>query len=759
MRRTWQVKEGAGSQELAASLGVSPLMAELLAARGITGAEEAGAFLRPQLSDLYPPELLKGMGAARQRLQLARSRGERVLIHGDYDADGISATALLLRFFKAWGLEAQYFLPHRMEDGYGLSSRGIIEAWEKGCTVMVTVDCGITGTTQAAEAMGLGMDVIITDHHLPGEHLPEALAIINPKQADCPYPEKELCGAGLAFKLVSSLLEEQDWAPYLQLAALGTVADLVPLVGENRILVRHGLRAINHNPLPGILALAKVAGCQDEVDAERIAFSLAPRLNAAGRMDRAEKAVELLISQDTQICQTLAEELNLQNSQRQQVEEKIFALARDQARVQIEAGRRVLTLYSQEWHQGVVGIVASRIVESFYRPTFVLCGGETLTGSARSIPGFNVYQALQGVAGLLQKYGGHVYAAGLSLARANLEHFAREVDAQALAAGIDDLLAPVLELDSCLTPEQISTALVEEINLLRPFGMGNPEPKFAIDGFRLEGFDLVGKNQNHLRLQLSAPGVALKGLGFGRTDLVHNIESGQSIQVAAALNLNTWQGRTEVQLLLEDVVSPAARKQWQQLEVLDRRRSREAHLYLKTLRQQPQIFYIDLSLLPPDTSLKPDFFPEKVYNQEVGNFCILEPGWNQAQFRQLVRGLPPGSTVILFGPREGIPDLELVRLREFYRRWQSQPGLLSLRQLTDFYPGGNPGLGFLSLVLGIMEEAGLATTLPGGWQLTPNPQRVELSRLPSWQRAGVLIEDYRSWLKKYCESPLEELLG
>jgi single-stranded-DNA-specific exonuclease len=700
------------------------------------------------------------MEAASQRLLMARSRGERVLIHGDYDADGITATALLLRFFQVWGLEAQYFLPHRMEDGYGLSSQGIRAAREMGCTLMVTVDCGITGISQAAEAMALGMDVVITDHHLPGEQLPEALAIINPKQEDCPYPEQELCGAGLAFKLVSSLLEEPDWEPYLQLAALGTVADLVPLVGENRILVRHGLRAINRNPLPGILALAKVAGCRDEVDAERIAFSLAPRLNAAGRMDRADKAVELLIAQDPVVCQALAEELNLQNSQRQQVEEKIFALARDQAREQTEAGRRVLTLYSQEWHQGVVGIVASRIVESFLRPTFVLCGqGETLTGSARSIPGFNIYQALQGVAGLLQKYGGHVYAAGLSLARANLEHFAREVDAQAQAAGIDQLLAPILELDALLTPEQISTALVEEINQLRPFGMGNPEPKFAIHGLRLECFDLLGKNQNHLRLQLSAPGITIKGVGFGRTDLIHTIESGQDIQVAAAINLNSWQGRTELQLLLEDVVSPAARKQWQQLEVLDRRRSREAHLYLKTLRQQPQTFYIDLSLLPSDTSIIPDFFPEKVYNQAVGNFCILEPGWNQTQFRELVSGLPPGSTVTLLGPREGIPDLELVRLREFYRRWQSQPGILSLSQLAELYPGGNPGLGFMSLVLGIMEEAVLLTALPGGWQLTPNPQRVELSQLPSWQRAGVLIEGYRSWLEKYCQSPLDELLG
>lgn len=766
--RIWRLKAPAAdlAGNLAQETGISFILARLLINRGINTPEQAGRFLSPGLDQLHPWQLLPDIQPALARLRQARERGEKVLIHGDYDADGITAAALLMRFFRSWGLAAQYYIPHRIEDGYGLSEAGVEAAVSAGCTLLLTVDCGTGDCRQVEMARSQGLDVIITDHHLPPDALPPALAVVNPRRRDSEYPNPGLAGVGVACRLAMALAPGFPQDCSLQLAAVGTVADMVPLTGENRVLVAAGLKALNSSPLPGLAALAKVAGCRlGEVDSTNIAFHLAPRLNAAGRIDSAKEAVELLLARELEPARALAGELQHKNSRRQDMEEAIMDQALPQAADQLQAGRRVLVLHHPQWHQGVLGIAASRIVQRYYRPVLMISGSGVLTGSARSVEGFDIYSALAGARRWLDRFGGHRGAAGLTLQEHNLERFSREIDRQARAMGVDRMLTPVLELDGVLKAGDVNKRAAEEIALLQPFGTGNPEPLFQVEGFRAGRVLLAGGNRRHLRLCLDGGGKKVWAIGFGLAHQVHNIGKGERVKLAANLQLNRWNGTVSPQLRISETRDTSAFKQ-DGLLIRDRRR--EANPWLEVLAAAGEAVWFancqHAVRLPGEGQrvygLRPDNFSPRVYNLKVGEYCLLEAPWSSEIFHQLIKGLPPGSILHLFDrkftlPQVAFPGRQL--LRRFYHYWQKSG--CSLGQLQQSLPPELAHPLTRERMLNILAEAGLARKAGEEWLLIKPGKKVDLTAVESWQRYRRQEQAYRAWAKRYREQPLKQLMA
>ena len=747
------------------------VLAALLLNRGVDSGQGALDFLVPDISRCHPWKLLPDIDKAIARLELARKRREKVFIHGDYDADGITAAALLVMAFEHWGLEASYYLPHRLEDGYGLSKAGIELAAEEGCTLLLTVDCGISNPAEVEYAESLGMDVIITDHHLPPPQLPKAVAVVNPKRADSCYPFPELAGVGVAWKLACALdLSPAVSAACLQLAALGTVADLVPLTGENRIIASLGLAEINANPLPGIAALAEVAGYQlGHLDSQDIAFGLAPRLNAVGRMDSAMPAAALLLERDAASAAQYAIMLNEDNRLRRQIEEDIFERALIQAEEQARLGRRLLVVHGRDWHAGVNGIVASKVLDRFYRPTIVLCGEGELTGSARSVPGCDIHAALSAVSGHLTSFGGHPGAAGLVMAEANLESLRAALEEYAVAADFDSLLQPVLSLEASLGPGDISMELVDTVALLRPFGFGNPEPVFAVEGFTAGALNLVGADKRHLRLRLDNPHKrgSIWGIGFGKAHLVHNIDTGAPVQLAGILHLNRWQGMTSVQLQFTDVHGPR-RQTLENREIIDRRG--QGQPWLTELASAPGTVFFANTLWSARRMLAgnlnrcqviilpPDKLREKVYNLRARQYCFLDPAWNNEQLRELIALLPRHCRLHFFSgavPEDVLqPNLHLLRL--FYKGWREQK---REQDLLSLLPADLAEPLLLERVLGIFAEAGLAGEGGEGWKLAPVRSSVDLTRTEAWKEYGAQLAAYREWLKGFSAQSINQLLA
>lgn len=747
------------------------ILATLLFHRGVDSGQTALDFLIPDISRLHPWQLLPDMDKAAARLELARRRREKILIHGDYDADGITATALLVMALENWGLEVCYYLPHRLEDGYGLSKAGIALGAEEGCTLLLTVDCGISHPEEVEYAKSLGMDVIITDHHLPPPQLPQALAVINPKRADSRYPFPELAGVGVAWKLASALEPDSALsAACLQLAALGTVADLVPLTGENRIIASLGLQAINASPLPGIAALAEAAGCQlGHLDSQDIAFGLAPRLNAGGRMDSAMPAAALLLERDRAAAAGYAQALDEANRRRRQIEEDIFGQALMQAEEQVRLGRRLLLVHGRDWHAGVIGIVASKVLERFYRPTIVLSGEEELTGSARSVPGFDIHAALSAVSGHLSSFGGHPGAAGLVMAESALEPLGSALENYATKVNLDSILQPVIDLEASLGPGDISMELVDTVTLLRPFGFGNPEPVFAVEGFAAGAVSLVGADKRHLRLRLDNPekGGSFWAIGFGKAHLVHNLDQGAPVQLAGILHLNRWQGMTSVQLQFSDLHGPK-RPLLAEREIIDRRGQGEP--WLTELAQAPGTVFIantqwsarrmlgDKLLRCRVIILPPDKCREKVYNLKAEEVCFLDPAWNFEQLKECISLLPPYCRLHFFGtgavPEDVLrPNLNL--LRRFYKLWRENKG----KDLLSLLPADLAEPLLLERVLGIFAEAGLAGISDEGWELAPVQGSVDLTQTESWREYGAQLSAYQEWLKGFSAQSINQLLA
>lgn len=562
MNKRWKLREkGTSAAAQAEHMPLHPLIAGILAARGIVSAEDVRSFLSPLLSEMLDPFLLRGMPAAIDRLLQARLNGETVCIYGDYDVDGITGTSLLVSFLRSTGFVCTYFIPNRFDDGYGLNAESIERIIELGAGLIVSVDCGITAVDEATLCRTRGIDLIIVDHHAPKEVIPDACAVLNPLQPGCGYPFKSLAGVGVAFNLLVALrsaLREAgaftgstapDLREWLGLVAMGTIADVVPLVGQNRIYAYHGLKQLSRSLKPGITALKRVAGITDDVTCGQVGFRIAPRLNAAGRMESAVPGVDLLLSDDPQESQLIATDLDSANAERQSIERRIF----DEAVAMIEsapaAERRSIVLASAEWHQGVVGIVASRLVERYHRPTILIALTEDGLGkgSGRSIPGFHLLDALASCSQHLERFGGHRYAAGVGIQGKNVVAFAASFEATAARLLTAADLVPTLEIDAEVDPGDVTRELALELKQLEPFGAGNPEPVLMMRHMTVVERRVVG--EGHVRLRLSRDRCMFTAIAFRMAER----EITGQIDIAFFPEINEWKGNSSVQLRIKDL--------------------------------------------------------------------------------------------------------------------------------------------------------------------------------------------------------------
>lgn len=557
MEKEWSLlpDTSARAVEFSQRIGTTPFTAALLLHRGITSDEEARAFLHPEKQPFHDPFLMRDMEKAVSRIEQAIEAQERIVVYGDYDVDGITATSLLCRNLRQLGAAADYFIPHRQKDGYGLHKETLDEIIAGGARLIVTVDCGISAVEEAAAAKDK-VDLIITDHHLPGKELPKALAVIDPHRADCAYPDKNIAGVDVAFKLCQALWQKMRGKAFtgdLDIVALGTVADVVPLLGENRKIVQQGLRVLKKSKRPGIQALLAVTELQEkEITAGHIGFVLAPRLNAAGRLASALRGVELLLTEDGEEAQAIAEELDAANRERQAVEQEILQAAEKQIE-EIDVKRaHVLVLHGEGWHPGVIGIVASRIVERYYRPTVIIAEEDGIgKGSCRSIRGFHMFEALSACGEHLLGFGGHAQAAGLSLRSADVASFREAMEAYAAKVLTEEDFVPILEIELELAPEKITEQLMTEIKLLEPYGMGNPKPLFASHGVRGGYARQIGKEGQHLKFELDGLDASIDVLAWGKGEEAPLVNR-ERIDIAYFPEYHVWREKRSLQLMLED---------------------------------------------------------------------------------------------------------------------------------------------------------------------------------------------------------------
>ena len=538
--------------ELSSALSIPEALAALLVLRGYDSAGDARAFLRPNLTGLSDPMSWADMPEAVAAVQGAVRRGEPILVHGDYDVDGQCSAAMLTRILREAGAQAHAFVPHRIRDGYDFGPAGLARARALGARLIITCDCGITAIDTVRAARAEGIEVIVSDHHLPGDALPPATAVLDPRRPDCASPDKDLCGTGVAFKLAQALVpalglpDQLPWH-FLDYVALATVADVVPLVGENRILVRHGLKLLANSRWPGLAALVETAGLSGKpLRAGHVGFILAPRLNAAGRIGDAGDGLRLLMTDDAAEAAKLARELETLNARRQEMDQQILVSAEAALAAQGSEDDRAIVLAADDWHPGVIGIVASRLVERYGRPTFLIAWeGDVGRGSGRSIRGFDLHGALHRVGGCLEKFGGHSMAAGLTVRRDRFQEF--RVAFLAVAAQLlrPDDLVPAQRVDLELPLANLSADLERLMRHLEPCGAGNPAPVFGVRGARAVGARRVGTN--HLRFMLDDGSGALPAIGFQVADQVPERWLEHPLDVAFRLELDDWQGRSTLQ--------------------------------------------------------------------------------------------------------------------------------------------------------------------------------------------------------------------
>jgi single-stranded-DNA-specific exonuclease len=538
---------------LARALKVHPLAARVLVNRGYADADSAERFLRPTFEHLHDPFLLRGMKEAVGRLARAVTGGEKILLYGDYDVDGTCSIVILKKAIELAGGRADFHVPHRLRDGYGMRADVIERAAAEGVSLVVTVDTGIRANEAIARARESGIDVIVTDHHLPEHDLPPAVAILNPNQPGCPYPDKNLCGAGVTFKLILALMRELGWPEaklrrmaesLLKLVALATVADVAPLTGENRVIVKYGLEGLREVRNAGLRALMQVAGFNEgEIPtAGQVAFRIAPRINAAGRMANARDVIELFLTDDEARARALAGQLQALNQDRQQAESEIVRQITDEcARTPVTDGQMALVFCGKGWHRGVVGIVASRLVEQFHRPVFVLSddGDGEAQGSGRSLHPFHLLEALQSMEGLFTRFGGHRQAAGLGLPVARVGEFRRRINEYAAARLRPEDFRPVIEVDAQVELAEVNDASVADVLSLAPFGFGNPAPVFAAHGLEVAEAPVVLKDR-HLRLKLRQNGRMLVVKAWNFAERRHELRFGSNVDAVISFEADSY---------------------------------------------------------------------------------------------------------------------------------------------------------------------------------------------------------------------------
>lgn len=562
--RTLSAEEQTLQQQLATELNISSAAARMLVVRGIQSAEDARLFIRPALQQLHDPFLMKDMDMAVDRLHRAITQHEKILIYGDYDVDGTTAVAVMYRFlFPLASSCLDYYIPDRYTEGYGVSVQGIDYAHEKGCTLIITLDCGIKAIERVAYAQSKGIDVIICDHHTPGESLPKAVAVLNMKRSDCAYPYKDLSGCGVGFKLVQAYAQRYhlpfaSLVSLLQLLAMSIASDIVPLTGENRILAHFGIQQLNTQPFAGIAAIMEVAGITpNTLTISDLVYKIGPRINASGRMKSGREAVALLISDDVEHARAFAQDINQSNNDRRECDIETTR----EALLQIEADpnmqqQRSTVVYAPHWHKGVVGIVASRLTETYYRPTIVLTAGEDgiISGSARSVGGFDIYAAIDSCHDLLTNFGGHKYAAGLSMHINDLPEFKQRFEQYVAQHIREDQLQPTLQVETEIQLADITKQFFNVLRYLEPFGPGNPRPMFVTRQLiNHRDTRVVGKNNEHLRVDVTDREHAITGIAFGRADMAEYICNGQPVDICYELEQNTFHNRTTIQMMVQDI--------------------------------------------------------------------------------------------------------------------------------------------------------------------------------------------------------------
>ncbi len=541
------------------ALKIHYVLCEILVQRGIETFEQAKAFFRPQSSQLHSPWLMKDMDKAVERVMKAFSVKEKILVFGDYDVDGTTAVACMYRFLKNYHPYTDFYIPHRYREGYGVSKAGIDFAFENNFTLIIALDCGIKSLELIQYAKELGIDFIVCDHHLPDDKLPPAVAILNPKQKDCHYPYKELCGCGVGFKLISALcqqlqLPDEEAYQYLDLVATAIAADIVPITGENRVIAHFGLKKANENPNPGIKALSTLSGFVKTLHINNLVFIIAPRVNAAGRMDDGKKAVFMFISESVEEAMHWAEQLHTDNSNRKEAdtnitEEALAIIESDEVLIK----RKSTVLYQPHWHKGVVGIVASRLIEHYYRPTIVLTqSGEYVAGSARSVSGFNVYEAIHQCKDLLLGYGGHFYAAGMTLETDKVDAFCQRFEEVVEASIHPELLVPEIVIDAEISFRDVRQSFYDILCQMEPFGPENLRPVFISRNVYNTGYSKIVK-EAHLRFSLKQDGVILTGIGFNMADKMSLLGTNQPVDIVYKIDENEWNGGKTLQLKVLDV--------------------------------------------------------------------------------------------------------------------------------------------------------------------------------------------------------------
>jgi single-stranded-DNA-specific exonuclease len=561
MTRRWNIvqadeKKAAALQQ---ALNIHPVLCHILLQRGIETFDQAKDFFRPQLADLHDPWLMKDMDKAVKRIVAAINKKEKILVFGDYDVDGTTAVASMYQFLKKIHSPLDFYIPHRYREGYGVSKAGIDFAKKNGFTLIISLDCGIKSFELIAYAKELDIDFIVCDHHLPDAQLPPAVAILNPKQKDCLYPYKELCGCGVGFKLICALTQKMNLPAeepfqYLDLLATAIAADIVPVTGENRILTFHGLKKANENPNNGIKALAQLSGLVKELHINNLVFMIAPRVNAAGRMDDARKAVEMFVAVTYEEALQYAEMLHSDNTDRKEADSSTTEEA-----LAIIAGhkdwlnRKSTVVFQPHWHKGVVGIVASRIIEHYYRPTVVLTrSGEYAAGSARSVPGFNLYEAIHACKDHLLGYGGHFAAAGMTLEPEQVDAFRDKFEEVVSATIAPELLVPEIVIDAEISFKDISWPFYHILCQMEPFGPDNLRPVFIAKKVTDTGYSRILKEQ-HIRFSLRQHQITFTGIGFGMADKFNLLSSRQPVDIVFKIDENEWNGEKTLQLRIIEV--------------------------------------------------------------------------------------------------------------------------------------------------------------------------------------------------------------
>ncbi len=559
----WNIKDTPPQEttaHLIECLGVDAVVAQLLAQRGITTFERARAFFRPHIGQLHDPFLMQDMDKAVGRLQQAIDQNEAIMVYGDYDVDGTTSVSLLTHFLRSQGLEVTPYIPDRYAEGYGLSKKGIDTAKAANITFMIALDCGVKAIEQVAYAKTVGIELIICDHHTPADVLPDALAVLDPKRSDCAYPFKELCGCGVGFKLMQGLLQQQgkevnEIIAYLDFVAVAIAADIVPMVGENRALAFLGLQHLNTNQRPGLKALMRDKPTGQIIS--DLVFGMAPRINAAGRMKHGLHAVELLLSSTEEEAQKIAEEIEMYNNSRRETEQEITNEALTQITENQEENNAANVVYEPHWHKGVIGIVASRLIETYYRPTLVFTKSEEgiLAASARSVRGFDVYAAIDACSAHIIQFGGHKYAAGVTIKEENYQAFKAAFETQVAQTITLAQKEQALDIDVALPFASITPKLLRILKQMEPFGPENRSPVFYTEGVVDSGYaKLVGQDKSHLKARfVQGSSSPIDGIGFGLGDKIGLLKSKKPFSIAYDLEENHWQGTVSVQLRVKDI--------------------------------------------------------------------------------------------------------------------------------------------------------------------------------------------------------------